>query len=105
VGDLYQAQKSVRWRERPDIFLSHLQKREATRQRGGRPSRYVHGKAAIVNGWLNRWQDFSYDFSITVVQPGYRQSEAKPERLELFAATESLLMDTWGMRFAVIAAE
>jgi superfamily II DNA or RNA helicase len=109
VGDLYevcgQAQKSIRWRERPDIFLAHLQRREATRQRGGRPSRYVHGKAATVNGWLNRWQDFSYDFSITVVQPGYRKAEARPEHLELFAATESLLMDTWGMKFAVIAAE
>jgi hypothetical protein len=108
VKDLYevcgQAQKCLRWRERPDIFLSHLQKRQATRQRAGLPSRYALGHPSSVNGWSNRWQDFSYDFSVTIVQPGYIKTEAKPEHLELFAATESLLMDTWGMRFRVIAA-
>ena len=108
VEDLYevcgQAQKCVRWRERPDIFLAHLQRREATRQRGGRPSRYVHGHPAVVNGWTNHWRDFAYDFSVTVVQPGYRKAEAEAEHLELLAATESLLMDTWGMRFQIIAA-
>lgn len=108
VKDLYevcgQAQKCVRWRERPDIFLAHLQRREATRQRAGRRSRYVHGHPADVNGWTNRWRDFAYDFSVTIVQPGYRKADAEPVHLELFAATESLLMDTWGMRFHVIVA-
>jgi hypothetical protein len=108
VKDLYeicgQAQKCLRWRERPDIFFAHLQRRQASRQRAGLPSRYALGHPSIVNGWSNRWQDFAYDFSVTIVQPGYVKTEAKPEHLELFAVTESLLMDTWGMRFRVIAA-
>lgn len=106
MKDLYevcgQAQKCIRWRERPDIFLAHLQHREGLRQRSGRPSRYVHGHPSTVNGWTNRWRDFAYDFSVSVVQPGYRKADAEPAHLELFAATEALLMDTWGMRFRVI---
>lgn len=109
VDDLYpvcgQAQKCIRWRERPDIFLDHLQKREAKAMRGGRASRYLVGNPAIVNGWTNRWREFSYEFSVTVVQPGYVKADFSPAHLELFVSTEALLMDTWGMKFRVIAAE
>lgn len=109
VDDLYavcgQAQKCIRWRERPDVFLDHLQKREAKARRSGRESRYLVGIPAIVNGWMNRWKEFSYQFSVTIVQPGYIKAEFDATHLELFASTEALLMDTWGMRFRVIAAE
>jgi superfamily II DNA or RNA helicase len=109
VDDLFavcgQAQKCIRWRERPDIFLDHLQKREAKAIRGGRPSRYLIGTPAIVNGWTNRWKEFSYEFSVSIVQPGYVKTAFDPSHLELFVSTEALLMDTWGMRFRVIAAE
>lgn len=109
VDDLFavcgQAQKCIRWRERPDIFLGHLQKREAKAIRSGRPSRYLFGGPAIVNGWTNRWKELSYEFSVTVVQPGYVKTAYNPSHLELFASTEALLMDTWGMKFRVIAAE
>ena len=108
IDDLYavcgQAQKCVRWRERPDIFLDHLQKREAKTRRSGRPSRYLVGTPAIVNGWTNRWREITYEFSVTIVQPGYLKIDFDPAHLELFASTEALLMDTWGMKFRVIAA-
>jgi superfamily II DNA or RNA helicase len=109
LDDLYevcgQTQKSIRWRERPDIFLRHLLKREADRKRAGRPSRFEKGTGAIVNGWLNRWKEFHYEFSATIVQPGFSKSKASQSHLELFAATESLLMDTWGMRLEILASK
>lgn len=62
LDDLYevcgQTPKSIRGRERPDIFLRHLLKREADRRRAGRPSRFERGTSATVNGWLNRWKEF-----------------------------------------------
>ncbi|NPD14921.1 hypothetical protein HOY34_06825 [Xinfangfangia sp. D13-10-4-6] len=109
VDDLYavcgQAQKCIRWRERPDIFLDHLQKREAKARRGSRASRYLVGSPANVNGWVNRWKELSYEFGVTVVQPGYVKTDFNPSHLEIFASTEALLMDTWGMKFRVVVAE
>ena len=64
---------------------------------------YEHGNSSIVGGWLNRWQEFNYDFSVTIVQPGLAKARAESPHLELLAATESFLMDTWGMRFRVLA--
>ena len=107
LEDLYeicgQAQKCVRWREKPDVFLKHLARREGDRARASNASRYEQGSSAIVAGWLNRWQEFSYDFSVTIVQPGLAKSRAEAAHLELLSATESFLMDTWGMRFRVLA--
>ena len=107
VEDLYevcgQAQKSIRWRERPDEFLRHLLKREAIRSRAGQPTRLEHGSASTIIGWLNRWQEFSYRFSVTVAQPGLSKAQVKAEHLELLSATETFLMDTWGMPLKVFA--
>ncbi|WP_299959421.1 DEAD/DEAH box helicase family protein [uncultured Roseobacter sp.] len=106
VDDLYQvlgqAQKSVRWREFPKIFLQHLRTREARRLRSGGHSRYELGDAAIVNGWLAEWNDMSYEFSIAVVQPGYSKANANEAHLRLLAATEAFLMETWGIPFRMI---
>ncbi len=109
LDDLYevcgQAQKCVRWREKPDFFLRHLARREADRLRKGKPSRYELGSSALLSAWLNRWQEFNYDFSVTIVQPGFSKSRAVATHLELLAATEAFLMDTWGMRFRVLASQ
>ena len=100
LDDLYvvcgQTQKSIRWRERPDIFLNHLLERESDRKRAGRPSRFEKGTRANVIGWLNRWQKLHYEFHAIIVQPGLSKAKAEQSHLELFSATQSLLMDTWG---------
>lgn len=98
-----QAQKCIRWRESPEYFLRHLAKREAERQRAGGRSRYELGTSAVVAGWLNRWQEFNYVFSVSIAQPGLSKAKLGSSHLELLAATEAFLMDTWGMRFRVIA--
>jgi len=107
LDDLYevcgQTQKSIRWRERPDIFLNHLLKRESDRRRAGRPSRFEKGSRANVTGWLNRWQKLHYEFHAIIVQPGFSKAKAEQSHLELFAATQSLLMDTWGMTLRILA--
>ena len=107
LEDLYevcgQTQKCIRWRERPDIFLNHLLKREATRRRAGRPSRFEKGSRAVVAAWLNRWKTVHYEFHAVIVQPGFSKAKAEQSHLELFAATQSLLMDTWGMTLRIFA--
>lgn len=107
LDDLYevcgQTQKSIRWRERPDILLNHLLKRESDRKRAGRPSRFEKGTRANVVGWLNRWQKLHYEFHAIIVQPGFSKAKAEQSHLELFSATQSLLMDTWGMTLRIFA--
>ena len=106
VGDLYevlgQAQKSIRWREYPQIFFQRLRSSEARRLRRSQPSRYQLGDASIVNGWLAEWNETIYEFSVTIVQPGYSKSGANPDHLRLVSATEAFLMETWGMPLKLI---
>lgn len=99
VKDLYevcgQAQKSVRWAERHDEFLKHLMRREGDRQRKGRTSRYEKGNTHVLHGFIDQWRELRAEFTVTLVQPGYSKAKAEKSHLELLAATESFLMDTW----------
>jgi len=107
VDDLYvvcgQAQKSVRWAERIDEMLLHLRRREAERVRKGQATRFERGSMATLVGLVGSWREFRPDISITIVQPGYSKAKATRPHLELFAATESYLMETWRIPFAVWA--
>lgn len=107
VGDLYevcgQTQKSIRWRERPDLLLSRLRKRETASRHSRGISRLEKGTLADLIQWHNRWSEFDYRYEMTAVQPGYSKAEAIRQQdkgqLELLAATQSLLMDTWAIPF------
>ncbi|MDX1000808.1 DEAD/DEAH box helicase [Sinorhizobium medicae] len=107
VGDLYevcgQAQKSIRWRERPDLLLSRLRNREMASRRDRGISRLERGQIADLIQWHNRWNEFEYRYEMTAVQPGYSKAEAIRQQdkgqLEVLAATQSLLMDTWAIPF------
>jgi hypothetical protein len=61
------------------------------------------GSRANVTAWLNRWQKLHYEFHAVIVQPGFSKAKAEQSHLELFAATQSLLMDTWGMTLRIFA--
>jgi Helicase conserved C-terminal domain/Type III restriction enzyme, res subunit len=102
VIDLYevcgQAQKSVRWAERHDEFLKHLMRREADRQKKGQPTRYEKGNSQVLYALINQWRELRPEFSVTIVQPGYSKAQADKAHLELLAATESFLMETWRIR-------
>lgn len=107
VGDLYevcgQTQKSIRWRERPDLLLARLRKREAASRADHGVSRLEKGSVTDLINWHNRWSEFDYRFEMTAVQPGYSKAEAIRQQdkgqLEVLAATQSLLMDTWAIPF------
>lgn len=109
VEDLYevcgQAQKSVRWAERFDELLQHLRRREADRQRRAGPSRFEQGSMATLLGLIGQWREMCPEFSVTIVQPGYSRAWAAKAHLELFAATESYLMETWRMPLKILASE
>lgn len=107
VGDLYevcgQTQKAIRWRERPDLLFARLRKRETAMQRKHGLSRIEKGNVVDLIQWHNRWSEFDYRFEMTAVQPGYSKTAAIRQQdkgqLELLAATQSLLMDTWAIPF------
>ena len=107
IDDLYavcgQAQKSIRWREYPRVFLKHLLKREADRHRNGGPSRLEKGSAASLNAYANGWRDLRYEFHVFVVQPGLSKQRASDKQLDLLAATELYLLETWGIPLRVYA--
>lgn len=99
VEDLYeicgQAQKSIRWAEHLGDMLKRLHRREADRLKAGKTSRYELGGQAILIAWINKWRQLRPEFTITLVQPGYSKREAESEHLELLAATQAYLMDTY----------
>ena len=99
VGDLYeicgQAQKSIRWAEHLGDMLKRLHRREADRVKGGKTSRYELGGQPTLVAWINKWRQLRAEFSITLVQPGYSKRLAQSEHLELLAATQAYLMDTY----------
>lgn len=110
VSDLYevcgQTQKAIRWRERPDLLFARLRKRETAIQRKHGLSRLEKGNVVDLIQWHNRWSEFDYRFEMTAVQPGYSKAEAIRQQdkgqLELLAATQSLLMDTWAIPFTFL---
>jgi superfamily II DNA or RNA helicase len=107
VEDLYevcgQAQKSVRWAERFSELLNHLRRREEDRLAAGKSSRFEHGSMNLLVGLINQSREMHAQFSVTIVQPGYSRAKAAAAHLELFAATESYLMETWRMPMKILA--
>lgn len=99
LGDLYeicgQAQKSIRWAEHLGDMLKRLHRREADRLKALKASRYEQGGQQTLVTWINKWRQLRAEFSITLVQPGYSKRMAQSEHLELLAATQAYLMDTY----------
>lgn len=107
VEDLYevcgQAQKSVRWAERFTKLLTHLRKRELARTSAGKPTRFERGNIAVLMSLINQSHELHAAFTVTLVQPGYSRAKVVPAHLELFAATEAYLMETWRIPMSIFA--
>ena len=107
VKDLYevcgQAQKSARWRDRPNRMLIHMLKREKIRLEKGQTSRFEQGTAAFLKKLKANWQDYRYEFDVRIVQPGLSRSAVTEEGLHLLASVETYLLETRAMRLKVIA--
>ena len=109
VKDLYevcgQAQKSARWRDRPNRMLAHMLSREKLRRGRGQPSRLERGTAAQLRKLKARWQEYRYQFDVRIVQPGLSLGAIGEEGLHLLAGTETYLLDTRGMALRVIGSQ
>lgn len=107
VKDLYevcgQAQKSARWRDRPNRMFTHMLKREKIRLEKGLSTRFEQGTAAFLKKLKASWQDYRYEFDVRIVQPGLSRAAATDEALHLLASVETYLFETRAMRLKVIA--
>lgn len=106
LSDLYevcgQAQKSARWRDRPNWMLKHMLKREQIRRDKGLSSRIEHGSAAMIKKLKASWQDHRFEYDVRIVQPGLSRQAIGEEGLHLIAGVETYLLETRAMRLRVI---
>ena len=106
IGDLYevcgQAQKSARWRDRPNRMFTHMLHREKLRRNRGLSTRFERGGVPILKKLKARWQEYKFDFIVRIVQPGLSKEAIGEEGLHLLAATKSYLLDTRAMPLRVI---
>lgn len=106
VKDLYevcgQAQKSARWRDRPNRMFTHMLKREKLRLDKGQTSRFEQGTAAFLKKLKASWQDYRYEFDVRIVQPGLSRAAVTEEGLHLLAGVETYLLETRAMKLRII---
>lgn len=106
VKDLYevcgQAQKSARWRDRPNRMFTHMLRREKLRLDKGQSSRFEHGNAAFLKRLKASWQDYRYEFDVRIIQPGLSRAAITEEGLHLLAGVETYLLETRAMKLRVM---
>ncbi|MBR1160625.1 DEAD/DEAH box helicase [Bradyrhizobium elkanii] len=109
VKDLYevcgQAQKSARWRDRPNRMFTHMLKREKLRLDKGQSSRFEQGTAAFLKKLKASWQDYRYEYDVRIIQPGLSRAAIAEEGLHLLASVETYLLETRAMHLKVIASQ
>lgn len=109
IGDLYvvcgQAQTSIRWmsshEKRTDLF-THLLRREAKRQRDGRPTRFERGDSRLVETLREMTRTTHMTLRIVIVQPGVSKARISDAQLRLLSVTENYLMETYQLPFVVV---
>ena len=109
VKDLYevcgQTQRSIHWRDVSLIRLfQHMRHRENLRTRAGKAGRFEAGagdlrKLKLLEGMVPLAE---VKFHISIVQPGLSKANATSDQLELLAATELYLSETYQIPFRVI---
>jgi hypothetical protein len=110
IEDLYevcgQAQKSISWmsssEKRTDLF-AHLLRREARRQEIYGASRYEVGNIDLLQTIREMSHLCPVSLKIFIVQPGVSKANVSREQLELLSVSEHYLMETFQLRFGVIA--
>ena len=106
MKDLYevcgQAQKSARWRDRPNRMFTHMLRREKLRLDKGQSSRLEHGNVAFLKRLKASWQDYRYEFNVRIVQPGLSRAAITEEGLHLLAGVETYLLETRAMKLRIL---
>ncbi len=107
IKELYelcgQAQKSVRWREKPRGLFTHLMRREPLQFKGDSITQYELGGKSDLLRVRERVEVQPMHLRVFVVQPGLSKVEASQEQLELLAVTENYLLETFAVPLKVVA--
>jgi hypothetical protein len=107
IKELYelcgQAQKSIRWLEKPRDFFTHLMRREPRKYRGKQSTRYELGGEGDLLRIREKADSQRLLLRVFVVQPGLSKRAASKEQLELLAVTENYLLETFMVPFGVVA--
>jgi superfamily II DNA or RNA helicase len=106
IKELYevcgQAQKSIRWLEKPRDLFSHLLRREPRRFKGRTGTRYEIGSEKDLIRIREKAESQRVLLKIAIVQPGLSMAKASSAQLELLAVTENYLMETFAVPFTVV---
>lgn len=112
VADLYevcgQTQKSIGWRDlKLSKLLQHLRRRDLHRTRKGLATRFESGfgDLRMLKLLEQASESVNITFFINIVQPGLSRSEATASQLELLAATQMYLAETYQIPLRVIGSE
>lgn len=107
IKDLYevcgQAQKSIRWMEKPTDLFTHLLKREPRRRGKTQSTRFEIGTIDDLVSLREKSRRMHCALRVFIVQPGLSRSAATTAQLELLAVTENYLMSTFMVPFGVVA--
>ena len=71
----------------------------------GQPSRFEQGGREDIRGFINNWKTMDRRYRVWIVQPGLSKAEVEPKQLDLLAATENFLLDTFGAELKVVGSE
>ena len=107
IKELYevcgQAQKSVRWMDKPRDLFTHLMRREPRQYLGNKGTRYEVGSEQDLLRIREKADAQAINLKIFIVQPGLSKKKASLEQLELLAVTENYLLQTFEVPFAIVA--
>jgi hypothetical protein len=107
IKELYevcgQAQKSIRWLEKPRDLFTHLMRREPRRYKGHEVTRYEVGAEKDLFRIREKADSQPVQLRVFIVQPGLSKTAASQEQLELLAVTENYLLETFAVPFGVVA--
>jgi superfamily II DNA or RNA helicase len=110
IEDMYevcgQAQKSIRWmysHEKQVELFSHMLRREPKKGKLRKATRFEKGDEDQLVTIREMARIRPLRLRIFIVQPGLSKSNATVEQLELLSVTENHLMETYKLKFNVIA--
>lgn len=107
IGELYevcgQAQKCVRWLEKPRDLFTHLMRRNPRNFKNRQVTRYEVGSEPDLLRICSRSDTQRVHLHVVIVQPGLSKALVAAPQLELLAVTENYLKETFAILFRDIA--
>lgn len=106
IKELYelcgQAQKCIRWLDKPRDLFTHLLRREPRNSKGSQFTRYERGDKDDMLRIREKADTQRVLLRVFVVQPGVSKRELSRDMLELLAVTENYLIETFAVPFGVV---